>query len=457
MSNVFFDLMDHLANSSKPVFYDRGNKITGNQFRNLIISFAARMKNSGVTKDSCVALDATSVIVATALNVACGMIGCSWVKYSVDSIKTSDELGITHIFHESPVKETKNISTFELDQSWGVIPEKFDPTFTSYDDENKIFLIAHSSGTTGDVKFIKISFGEYTKRVNNNFDIQFEDAKYGAFLFQPLKSTTQYKVVNLILKDVPVLINFNYVDLLKYENLQLVCSHVQAEWFIGDNEPPEVPFDAILDVAGSSTDVKYLEKMFQYFKQINIGYGATETSRTFNKRLRSIEDFNGSSGYKFPDVEIRIDESGSVLIKTPRAFNEENEWFEPGDFGYMKDGELFITGRKNDQLNFGGVKVNPVSIEEEIKTIDGVTGCLVFKDDRIEQAEYQISALVVCDKDVSREIHTKCNDKFGISKVPQNIYYVDELPRNDNGKASRKLAIDAIRDVNKVKYVYIYN
>ena len=44
MNNPFFQLMDNLANSDKPVFYDRGRPISGNQFRNLIIAFALRMK-----------------------------------------------------------------------------------------------------------------------------------------------------------------------------------------------------------------------------------------------------------------------------------------------------------------------------------------------------------------------------------------------------------------------------
>jgi acyl-coenzyme A synthetase/AMP-(fatty) acid ligase len=196
--------------------------------------------------------------------------------------------------------------------------------------------------------------------------------------------------------------------------------------------------------------------MFKYFNQINIGYGATETSRTFNKRLRSLSDFNGSSGIPFPDVEVKFTEGDdTVYVKTPRAFG--NEWFSPGDYGYMKDGELYITGRKNDQLNIGGVKIDPTSIENEIKTIYGVLDCLLFKDDTIEQIELQLSAFVVSSKEVSHEIHDLCRAKFGISKIPQNVYYVNDLPRNENGKASRHLALKESEQFNKTRYVYVYN
>jgi acyl-CoA synthetase (AMP-forming)/AMP-acid ligase II len=414
------------------------------------------MKMNGVTKGSCVAIDAVSLIVASAFNFACGMIGCSWVRYTTNSKEASGELGITHIFHESPIKYEGSIPTFPLDQSWVTIPQGVDPSFNSYDHESDPFIVAQSSGTTGNVKFIKIPYGEYILRIDNNFDIQFEDAKSAAFLFPPLKSTTQYKVANLMFRDLPIVTNLRYEDLENYPRLQIVCSHAQAAHFVRGYQPPEVPFDVTIDVAGAATDVKYLEEMFKYFNQINIGYGATETSRTFNKRLRTIEDFNGSSGFPFPDVEVKFEPGDdSVMIKTPRAFG--NEWFSPGDYGYMKEGELYVTGRKNDQLNIGGVKIDPVSIENQIKTINGVLDCLVFKDDTIEKIELQLSAFVVSNKEVSIEIHDVCRDKFGISKIPQNVYYVDDLPRNENGKASRHLALKASKEFKKTKYVYVYN
>jgi acyl-coenzyme A synthetase/AMP-(fatty) acid ligase len=414
------------------------------------------MKMNGVTDKSCVAIDAVSLIVATALNDACGMIGCSWVRYTTNSVNAVEELGITHIFHESPIKYEGSVPKFQLDQSWATIPQGVDPSFNSYNNESDPFIVAQSSGTTGNVKFIKIPYGEYILRIDNNFDIQFEDAKSAAFLFPPLKSTTQYKVANLMMRDLPIVTNLIYEDIANYPRIQIVCSHAQAAHFVRNHEPPEVPFDATIDVAGAATDAKYLEQMFKYFNQINIGYGATETSRTFNKRLRSIEDFNGSSGAPFPDVEVKFTEGDdTVYVKTPRAFS--NEWFSPGDFGYMKDGELYVTGRKNDQINIGGVKIDPVTIENEIKTVEGVTDCLLFKDERIEQIEYQLSAFVVSYKEVSLDIHNLCKEKFGISKIPQNIYYVDDLPRNENGKPSRQLALKAAEEFKKVKYVYIYN
>lgn len=454
MDNVFFQLMDHLQDSNKPVFYDNDRAITGNQYRNIITSFAMHMKKCGVTRESVVALDVYGVMVGTALSVACGMIGCTWIKCSIDSIKAADELKLTHIFNESPLIHECNVPAFNLNNSWNKPPEGINPVFFSCEDGSKPFLIAHSSGTTGNVKFIPITYNEYFERVNNNFNIQFKNAKYGCFLFQPLKSTTQYKAVALMLNDIPIVHNMTYEQIPKYPRVHIIGSHGQIDFFIRDKEPPLMPFKATVDLSGSATTIKYLDNAFKYFDQVNIGYGATETSRTANKRLYSVADFNGSSGYPFDDVEIKINEDRTVLVKTPRTIRENVEWFAPGDLGYFENGELFITGRKKEHLNVGGVKIDPVSIENEIRTIDGLYDCLVFQDDK-QEIEYQLSALIVANKNVCREIYEVCKEKFGLSKIPQNIYYVNELPKTEGGKISRKFAKEIIVDFKKTKYIYV--
>jgi hypothetical protein len=152
--------------------------------------------------------------------------------------------------------------------------------------------------------------------------------------------------------------------------------------------------------------------------------------------LYSISDFNGSSGFPFPDVEFKF-ENGAIFVKTPeyrtirRYFGDPDdriiEWYESGDLGYMKDGELYITGRSNDRINIGGIKVDPKLIEDIVKTIDGVTDCMVYQDTNLDILE-QMCIIVISDKDVSKQIYDRCVDGIGLAKTPKNIYYADELP-----------------------------
>jgi len=56
---------------------------------------------------------------------------------------------------------------------------------------------------------------------------------------------------------------------------------------------------------------------------------------------------------------------------TKKAFLND-EWFLTGDFGYMADGELYITGRKKDLIIVGGKNIYPKDIETIVMGVEGV-------------------------------------------------------------------------------------
>ena len=55
-----------------------------------------------------------------------------------------------------------------------------------------------------------------------------------------------------------------------------------------------------------------------------------------------------------------------------------DDWCDTGDFGYMVDGELFITGRKKDIIIKAGRNIFPEVIEDVSSQITGIRrGCVV--------------------------------------------------------------------------------
>ena len=104
-------------------------------------------------------------------------------------------------------------------------------------------------------------------------------------------------------------------------------------------------------------------------------YGLTEASRTCFITLSSVDKrYYSSVGKPISDnVSVKIID-GEICIAGDHLFsgyiNDENyyvkdSYFKTGDLGYFNnDGYLFITGKKKDQLNIGGLKIS----SEEIKT-----------------------------------------------------------------------------------------
>jgi fatty-acyl-CoA synthase len=101
-----------------------------------------------------------------------------------------------------------------------------------------------------------------------------------------------------------------------------------------------------------------------------------------------------SSGHPLPNVKIRVvDESFNVLpnrtvgeiavqsnCMLTEYFNRpdateaaiKNGWYLTGDYGYIADGELYVSGRKKDLIIVGGKNVYPQDLESLAGEVPGV-------------------------------------------------------------------------------------
>ena len=125
--------------------------------------------------------------------------------------------------------------------------------------------------------------------------------------------------------------------------------------------------------------------------------------------------------------------------KTAEEFTEDG-YFRTGDVGkFDQDGYLSIVGRSKDLIISGGYNVYPKEIESVI-------------DDMPEVAESAVIGLAhpdfgeaVCAVLVLKE-HTQLNAPTLIArlksqianfKVPKQVFFVNELPRNTMGKVQK--------------------
>jgi fatty-acyl-CoA synthase len=112
-----------------------------------------------------------------------------------------------------------------------------------------------------------------------------------------------------------------------------------------------------------------------------------------------------------------------------------------GDIGrFDDDGRLFIEGRDDEMIVSGGENVYPAEVED----------CLVRHPDVVEAAAIGVTDesfgqrlrafVVVRDRDAVTDDDLRAHVKAHLAryKVPRDIYFLDELPRNATGKILKR-------------------
>ena len=114
----------------------------------------------------------------------------------------------------------------------------------------------------------------------------------------------------------------------------------------------------------------------------------------------------------------------------------------PGDWAMVEaDGTIALLGRGSVFINSGGEKIYPEEVEEAVKTLDGVTDCLVVgvPDDRFGEA---VTAVVAGDPGLQIDpTHLGgAIEHLAHYKHPRHVVVVDAIPRGPNGKADYQWA-----------------
>jgi fatty-acyl-CoA synthase len=121
-----------------------------------------------------------------------------------------------------------------------------------------------------------------------------------------------------------------------------------------------------------------------------------------------------------------------------------------GDVGYIdQDGRLFVSGRDDDMIVSGGENVFPREVEDTISNMKGVKEVAVIGVDD-EKFGQRLKAFVVKGSGGPNEDAIKKHVKSQLAgyKVPREVEYLDELPRNATGKVVKRELEEREEDVD---------
>jgi fatty-acyl-CoA synthase len=112
-----------------------------------------------------------------------------------------------------------------------------------------------------------------------------------------------------------------------------------------------------------------------------------------------------------------------------------------GDVGHIdEEGRLFVSGRDDEMIVSGGENVFPREVEDTIANMKGVDEVAVIGVDD-EKFGQVLKAYVVKSNGASvseDDVRKQVKDNLARYKVPKEVVFMDELPRNATGKILKK-------------------
>jgi acyl-CoA synthetase (AMP-forming)/AMP-acid ligase II len=176
------------------------------------------------------------------------------------------------------------------------------------------------------------------------------------------------------------------------------------------------------------------------------------------------QTISGTCGCAAADFEIRIagadgqelgsGDDGEVQLRGPnvmvgylddpaatRAAIEPDGWLHTGDIGHLDErGYLTITDRLKDMFTVGGFNVYPAEVENAIMRLDSVIDCAVVgkPDDRLGEVGLAFVVTLPGSGLTTQDVIAHCRERLANFKVPREVVFVGQLPRNAGGKVLKR-------------------
>jgi acyl-CoA synthetase (AMP-forming)/AMP-acid ligase II len=117
-------------------------------------------------------------------------------------------------------------------------------------------------------------------------------------------------------------------------------------------------------------------------------------------------------------------------------------WLYTGDLGtYDEDFYVYLVDRKKDMIISGGLNIYPTEIERVIHEHPAISQCAVIgvPDDRWGEAVKAFVVLLEGRQISETEIIEFCKKSLASYKKPRSVEFINELPRNPQGKILKKV------------------
>jgi acyl-CoA synthetase (AMP-forming)/AMP-acid ligase II len=210
--------------------------------------------------------------------------------------------------------------------------------------------------------------------------------------------------------------------------------------------------------AGGPLPARVFEKVSDVIG-IRVGqlYGATEIGSVTFAHPDDPNFDPASVGKAMRGVETKIDnDTGQLLVRAPSMMSDYigdptpltiDGYFPTGDLAQIDPrGNITITGRLKLLIDVGGLKVNPLEVEQTLAQHPSVGSCVVVPM-RLSETIFRLKAIVTPADErhppASEELRRFARERLTAYKVPRLIEVRASLPRSATGKILRHLLVES--------------
>nr|WP_255549397.1 AMP-binding protein [Corynebacterium sp. TAE3-ERU12] len=217
--------------------------------------------------------------------------------------------------------------------------------------------------------------------------------------------------------------------------------------------------------AGNAMPAWLVRKLNARFGPVTCNfYGSTEIGQVSTASAKELAANPETAGRAMPGVALSIrDEQGRVVPTGTigRIYSANGMMFKGytnpdipidiidgqvaiGDLGYLDEkGYLHVCGRADDMIINGGENIFPLEAEEALGTLPGVKDVFV-RGDKTDPIKSRLVAYVVREDNEVGQALTEDDVKRHVvdclieQAEPRDVFWMDDLPRNDTGKVLKR-------------------
>ncbi len=388
---------------------------------------------------------------------------------------------ITELIITGETKRFEGIGNLKISNFENILINKKVETLLPRIIPNDLAALIYTSSSTGFPKgvmmthqsmvFTSWSLIEYLRLSNEDRIILLSPLAFDYGLYQLLMAVTMGG--SIIIEQSFIFQATIYKNIEKYKPTVFPGVPTIYAMMIAASKKNELAFESIKRVTNTAAalpaefipDLKKIFPKALIFKM----YGLTECKRVCYLEPELVDEKPGSVGKAIPGTEVFLltpdgdkvpaGERGILHIRGPHVMlgywhKEElsNQMLKPGNlpgekilcsndwFKMDEDGFLYFQGRNDDIIKTRGEKVSPVEIENVIYKIKEVKEAVVFgvPDEVLGESIIAIVTTYGNSEIMEKDILKVCVSKLENFMIPQKVLFMDEMPKNANGKIDKK-------------------